>query len=111
MKQRTKKRAALYVLAAVLVATWATAAAAQGTQSPRPGGTYQYGDADRTNRANGTNGANGADTPQRHDGTDDRRQSGYPQPGTSADASGTRNGAMQDSTSPPPTQDPAQGGR
>lgn len=92
MKQRTKKRAVMLV--AALAAAFATAAAAQSTQPPREGGVYQYGDANR---------ANGAANGQMPHNTDERRQSGYPQPGTAADATGSPAGpgGMQESGAQP----------
>jgi len=99
MKHRTKKRAATIVVA-VLAAAFATAVAAQSTDTPRDGGVYQFGDA---NRPNGD--ANG----QRPHGPDDRRQSGYPQPGTAAKAHGGAEGStgpagIQDSTTQPASE-------
>lgn len=100
MKSRTKKRAVIVI--AALAAAFATAAAAQSTQAPREGGVYQYGDTDRPNGA-----ANG----QMPHNTDERRQSGYPQPGTAADATGSPagRGAMQDTTTQPAPNAPAPG--
>ncbi|PXW26376.1 hypothetical protein [Paraburkholderia caballeronis] len=78
MKQRTKHTAAIVI--AALAAVLASTAVAQSTETPRENGVYQFGDA---------NGANGSDTERMPRGTqEDRRQSGYPQPGTAADTGG-----------------------
>lgn len=92
MKPRTKKRAVLII--AALAAALATAAAAQSTQAPRQGGVYQYGD------SNHPSGIVNGQMP--HD-TDQRKQSGYPQPGTAADTTGSPagHGAMQDTATQP----------
>lgn len=95
MKQRMKQRVA-GILVATLATGFATAAAAQSTQAPRQGGVYQYGD-DRTN---------GGPTGQSSNGSQNRRQSDYPQPGTAADTSAppTSPGGIQDSTAQPMQQ-------
>ena len=102
MKPRTKKR--VVIVAAALAAVFATAAAAQSTQAPREGGVYQYGDANRPN---------GAVNGQMPHNTDDRRQSGYPQPGTAADATGSpaSHGAMPTAAGPSATPNAATPGK
>lgn len=91
MKHRTKQRAVTIVVAA-LAAAFAAAAAAQSTETPREGGVYQFGDANRPN------GATNGQTPH---GPDDRRQSGYPQPGTAAGTGAHGAAGMEDATMQP----------
>ncbi|TDV16342.1 hypothetical protein [Paraburkholderia caballeronis] len=92
MKQRTKHTAAIVI--AALAAVLASTAVAQSTETPRENGVYQFGD------------ANGSDTERMPRGTqEDRRQSGYPQPGTAADTGGVGGSTQNTSASSAPKFD------